>query len=511
MKSKLSFILCIAMMFVFLTSCTGNNVNIFTDSSDTSSQDNHTPPSEVTSEGSTDNEETTKKEETTLEENFSDVDNPFIDVSLDGTSNVFASSDTSSYKHFCDLVSSGYTLNELKRCSYAFNNEEFLNYVSNPLISTGKYDLMYDAKLADCSWNKKNLLLKITLGMGECEYASISNIVFYIDVSESMGGNNMLPLINKAAVHFAKAVDADDTVSIFTSADEDNILLDSVPGSSTKEIIAALEGLKTQGVANNHAGLEDAFKKAVENSSPDKMSRVVIISDGDISEKYVSVAEKYASDGISVVCLGLGSGNYKNDILKKLANAGNGEYYYVDGIVRAKQTLGKDVFKNTEYFASNLSSTVTFNSKFVSKYRLIGYEGDDGTASGGDSYADEEKIPLGDRITLCYELVLTKSKMSADDVIASVAVNYKKCENDTDNLQSNAFDITYSCYDEDDDEMKLISCTVELLMILKDSPYAKDIKIGDVYNKMLSVDTSICHAAEELTRALGLISGNIKK
>lgn len=500
---KLSLISIILVLSFMLSSCAVNNVDVFTDD-ETKVPDAYVNPDEG-SDGDGDSSDV-HEEAQTDEGQGSEIDNPFVDTSKNPISIVSATAETASYKHFRDLVNSGYSLNELKKCSYSFKNEEFLNYFSS--VSADDVSFASDVKLYPCSWNKDNYLLKFTFAAPMGEYSEKNNFVFYIDVSESMGNENMLPAIKGAAQSFADAISDDDVVSIVTSASEDNVRLDSMSGADKDSIISAIESLETQGSANSHDALDMAYKIAKNNFIEGGKNTVIIISDGDISEKYGSLIEENLKAEVCTSVIALGSGNYKNQRLEEFAYIGNGEYYYVDGQGEAERVLGKKIFYGYKEVATNLSVKVDFDNALVEKYRLIGYEGKMQTT---DIDGDKEisSLSTGENITVCYEITLLKDSLESDGAFADITVKYDIPDKDSDVCESFVASKNSIC--ENDGEMQLISCAIETLMVLRSSTYGKNVKLSDVYNKLLTIDFNEYPKAEELYNLLGIITGKTKK
>lgn len=494
---------------MLLVSCSPDNVDIIT-GSETTDTPKANVPGWAESESLPDDKKDEESTDTTYDGYGDIIENPFVDPSKDPISSVTATSNTSSYKYFCNLVNSGYTLSELKKCSYDFKPEEFMNYLSIASSDYGDSGISADIKFAKCLWNKDNYFLKITFGMNEADNTKKgnNNFVFYIDVSDSMYGKNMLPMLQNSFFYFAKAIGQGDTVSVITSDPVSPIILDSVSGENTKDIISAFEKLTSQGAANNHDGLRDAFECAMKNSDADANNKVIIISDGDMSEKYGAVAYEYYNKGIELTVVGVGSGNHKNRILEGLARSGGGEYFYIDSPSAAKNFFDIDIFNRSRVLAESIDVKVSFNSQAVSKYRLIGYEGKS-TGVFGDDVSDSY-INVGDKITLCYEISLDEEKyLSYNSELANISLSYKDFESGEDVVfDSCAY---FGDFTDGDDEMQLVMCAAEVLMVLKGSAYVKNIKLSDVYLAANDIDTSDYPQASEFIGVLEKIISKDKK
>ena len=489
------------ILIMMLASCKESNVDVFTDDETKIPDAYVTPDVESNSDSTFD---TDKAEEVGQGDK---IDNPFIDTSKNPVSFVSATADVKSYKHFRDLVNSGYSLNELKKCSYSFKNEEFLNYFANAQAKDGEFSS--NIKIYPCSWNSENYILKFTFAAPKREYSEKNNFVFYVDVSESMGGENMLPAITNASRSFVGALSENDVVSIVTSENEDKIRLDSVKGNDGERIAEAIEALMAHGTLNNHDSLASAYEVARKNYISDGQNTVIIVSDGDISEKYSELIEENADAGIHTSVIAVGSGNYKNKKLEGLSNLGGGEYYYVDGKDEAELVMSKSIFFEHTACAGGLSVKVDFDTDVIEKYRLIGYEGEilQADIEGGEN-KNVDTLFAGENITLCYEISLLDGGLEATSDFANITVKYLTPDGEevTDSFSANTENIV-----ENDAEMETVMRAIETLMVLRSSPYGKNIKLADVYIKLSQMDFEEYPKAEELYNLLGIITGNIKK
>ena len=496
---RISLAIILAMM---LASCNQSNVDVFTDD-ETKSPDSYVNPDNEISSNSPDG---TGGDDVGVGQG-DEIDNPFVETSKNPVSYVYTSAETSSYKHFRDLVNSGYSLSELKKCSYSFKNEEFLNYFAH--VDEFDGDFYSNIKMYPCAWNTDNYLFKFTLAAAKGEYSEKNNIVFYIDVSESMGGENMLAAVTGAARKFADSLSENDVVSVVISASDGNIKLDSANGSDKENIVSVIEGLYAQGSENNHDLLYTAYDVAKNNRIEDGQNTVIIVSDGDISDKYGSVIFENANDGIKTSVIAVGSGNYKSEKLHEFARQGGGEYYYVDGKDEAESVLGEKIFYGRTPVADNLSVKVDFNEDVVEKYRLIGYEGMLlSSDSGIEAVGNEANLCADENITLCYEITLADAE-NVQNNFADITVKYNSPSESEEIIKSFYADIDSIV--EDDGEMQTLSCAIETLMVLKSSSYGKNIKLSDVYNKLSEMDFEEYPKAEELYNLLGIITGKIKK
>ena len=142
------------------------------------------------------------------------------------------------------------------------------------------------------------------------------------------------------------------------------------------------------------------------------MNRILLATDGDLNVGMTGegdlaklVSEKKKA-GISLTCLGVGMGNYKDNKMEALADYGDGNCRYLDTIHEARKALAEEGGGTFITVAKDVKIQVDFNPAMVRGYRLIGYED---RMMAAEDFANDEKdggeIGSGHRMTALYEIV----------------------------------------------------------------------------------------------------------
>ena len=79
-------------------------------------------------------------------------------------------------------------------------------------------------------------------------------------------------------------------------------------------------------------------------------------------------------DGIRLVTVGYGMGNYNDDLMEQLADRGDGFYSYVDSYDEAERLFTGELTSTLTVVAEQAKAQVTFDPAGVESYRLVGYE-----------------------------------------------------------------------------------------------------------------------------------------
>jgi Ca-activated chloride channel homolog len=246
-----------------------------------------------------------------------------------------------------------------------------------------------------------------------------------------------------------------DTVSIVVYAGNTGVVLEPTPGNQKHKILEAIDRLEAGGSTNGSDGIKRAYELAHDSFIKKGINRVILATDGDFNvgvvnfEALVNMVERERESGIALTSLGFGTGNYNDKLMERLADAGNGNYAYVDTLSEARKVLVTELSSTLFTIAKDVKIQVEFNPAEVLEYRLIGYEN---RALAREDF-NNDKVDAGDigaghRVTALYEVVPTGGKGHVDPLrysasrssdsksgeIANVRVRYKQPDSDTSSL-----------------------------------------------------------------------------
>jgi len=298
--------------------------------------------------------------------------------------------------------------------------EEFVNYFSYdyPAPDTRAQPFNIVTELGPNPWNQNTLLLHVGLKGYEVPKANIpaSNLVFLIDVSGSMRSADKIGLLKSSLKMLASELRGEDTISIVVYAGASGVVLEPTSGRDKGRIIAALESLTAGGSTNGAAGIRLAYAMAEQAFVEGGINRVVLATDGDFNVGTTSfealkdlIAQKRET-GISLTTLGFGSGNYNDHLMEQLADAGNGNYAYIDTLNEARKVLVEQMSATLQTIAKDVKIQIEFNPRVVAEYRLVGYENRMlAREDFNNDRVDAGEIGAGHTVTAIYEVALVNS------------------------------------------------------------------------------------------------------
>jgi Ca-activated chloride channel family protein len=298
----------------------------------------------------------------------------------------------------------------------AIRVEELLNYFryADPAPADGR-PFAIRTEVAPSPWSEGGHLLRVSLRgrdvpAGERKPA---HLVFLVDVSGSMADADKLPLVQQSLRVLVDSLAPTDTVALVTYAGATRVVLEPTGMNRRAAILEAIDDLDAEGSTAMASGLDLAYQQAERTLSPDSVSRVIVLTDGDANvgattfEEMLTIIAGRAREGVTLSTIGVGMGNYKDSLLEQLADRGDGNYAYIDGVGEAKRIFHDQLDGTLEVIARDVKVQVELDPRAVVRYRLVGY---DNRAVADDSFRDDEvdggEIGSGHRVTALYELEL---------------------------------------------------------------------------------------------------------
>jgi Ca-activated chloride channel homolog len=241
-----------------------------------------------------------------------------------------------------------------------------------------------------------------------------ANITFVIDTSGSMDIRDRLGLVQSSLALLVQHLRDDDTIAIVTYGDDATPVLAPTKVADAERIVAAIDELGPGGSTNMEAGLLLGYEQARAAFDPTALNVVVLASDGVAnvgSTDPTVLAEqitKAGEQGIHLVTIGYGMGNYNDHLMEQLADRGDGFYSYVDTFEEAERLFVDDLTPTLTVVAKDAKAQVRFDPATVASYRLLGYENrslDD--EKFHDDAVDAGELGAGHAVTALYEVVPT--------------------------------------------------------------------------------------------------------
>jgi Ca-activated chloride channel family protein len=422
-------------------------------------------------------------------------DNNFIDALKTPLSTFSIDVDTASYANVRRFL-----MDRRRPPVDAVRIEELINYFPYDYpIPDRDQAFSITTEISTCPWNPGHQLVLIGMRGQDMEDDELppSNLVFLLDVSGSMADSQKLPLLVKAFKLLTHELLPKDQVSIVVYAGSAGMVLPSTRGNNKDAIFAALDRLQAGGSTAGGEGIILAYKTAEKNLIKNGNNRVILATDGDFNvgpssdTDMVRLIEEKREKGIFLTVLGFGMGNYKDSKMEKLADKGNGNYFYIDSLLEANKVLVHDLRKILFTIAKDVKIQVEFNPARVKSYRLLGYENrllaekdfDDDTRDAGE-------IGAGHTVTALYEIIPgTKTEEPKEDnelkyqqrqikptalaslELMNIKIRYKAPDGDKSSLITKALQQEITPLEKASDNFRFASSAAEFGLLLRNSDY----------------------------------------
>ena len=440
--------------------------------------------------------------------------NPFIDTEDDQLSTFAIDVDTASYTIARRFLDDGHLPDQ-----NSIRVEEFVNYFDQGYAAPtdDAFAIHVDGSPSPFG-NGNHWLMRVGLQGKELldEQRQDATLVFTIDVSGSMAREDRLGLVQRSLRLLVDELRSDDKVAIVTYGDRGSVLLEATEARERGKILQAIDSLQPGGSTYVEDGLKVAYKLAVDEVQSDRITRVMVLSDGVGNvgntgpDSILRQVQEHVDQGVTLTTVGFGMGNYNDILMEQLANDGDGAYYYVDTLAEARRIFVDDLTGTLQVIAKDAKVQVEFNPEVVSRYRLLGYENRDVADDDFRNDAvDAGEIGAGHSVTALYEL---KLREDTEGVIGTVYMRYEDVglnEVVEINREFQRSDLD-TAFDEAPSTFQLSAVVAEFAEVLRGSYWAREGSLQAVADQarrvqqLLPDSTDVADFASLAVQAAGL-------
>ncbi|MFO1416297.1 MAG: VWA domain-containing protein [Acinetobacter sp.] len=297
----------------------------------------------------------------------------------------------------------------------AVRAEEMINYFDYQYPQPNSiHPFSVTTEIVDSPWKENAKLIKIGIQAKDLATKQLppANLVFLVDVSGSMDAPDKLPLVKQTLRLLTEQLRPQDKVTIITYASGEKLVLEPTSGDQKDKILRVIDALQASGATAGEQAIQLAYQQAEKAMLKNGINRILLATDGDFNVGITDfstlkgmVAEKRKS-GISLTTLGFGTGNYNEQLMEQLADAGDGNYSYIDNKNEAKKVVQRQLSSTLATVAQDVKIQVEFNPATVKEYRLVGYENRMLKQEDfNNDKVDAGDIGAGHNVTAIYEII----------------------------------------------------------------------------------------------------------
>jgi Ca-activated chloride channel family protein len=414
--------------------------------------------------------------------------NPFIDTEDDNLSTFATDVDTGSYTLARSYLNQGSLPPE-----DAIRVEEFVNFFPQGYqLPSSRETFSIQVDGAPTPFTETDRYQVIRVGVQGYDVPKSDRkdaaLTFVIDVSGSMSSGDRLGIVQDSLALLVEQLRSSDTVAIVAYTDTAWVVLEPTSARHEEEILNAIYSLYPMASTNAEAGLIQGYRLANRSYLANGINRVILCSDGVANVGNTGPGsiwesiEDYASEGITLTSIGVGLGNYNDELMEQLADHGEGFYAYVDTHEEAERLFVHDLVSTLQVIALDAKIQVEFNEDVVSRYRLIGFENRAvADEDFRDNKVDAAEIGAGHSVTALYEI---KLHSGASGEIATVHLRWQnpdtyRVEEISETFTSRELENSFRRADE---YFQMDVLVAEFAEILRDSYWAEDSSFAEVYD-----------------------------
>ncbi len=349
------------------------------------------------------------------------------DPSEDAQSTFALDIDTGSYSRFRDAIRQG---NQLPR--HEIRTEEFVNYFEQD-YEAPRDGLGVSIDAATLPFAPGHRLVRVGIRSADVsdEQRLDANIVLVVDCSGSMDEAGKMETTKAALRTLTSSLRRTDRVAMVCYSTEADLYLEPTEVAERDRVLGAIDRLEPQATTNAAAGLslgyDVAARMRADSKGQQRMTRVVLVSDGVANVGETSsggILERIgtqAREGINLVSVGVGMNDYNDELLEQLADRGDGWHVYVDTIEEAERVFATGLTGSLVLTAKDAKAQVEFDPELVAGYRLVGYEN---RAVADDDFRNDEvdggEVFAGHATTALYDVELREGSGRGAFVKATV-------------------------------------------------------------------------------------------
>ncbi|MES2567839.1 MAG: VWA domain-containing protein [Bacteroidota bacterium] len=177
-----------------------------------------------------------------------------------------------------------------------------------------------------------------------------NNIIFLVDVSNSMKDTNKLRIMQYALHELIDVLRPEDKITFITYADSVKVLKEVTNGSNKIELNEVVDKLKAKGLTKGNKAILFSLDVAIKNYIADGNNQIILATDGKF-RFYPDDQKLYKANlGAKTIKLStIAFGNDKDAIknLKEIADIGNGNFIHIKARSKAKEQLLNEIKENS--------------------------------------------------------------------------------------------------------------------------------------------------------------------
>lgn len=205
------------------------------------------------------------------------------------------------------------------------------------------------------------------------------NLVLVLDRSGSMERADRVATCREMLRVLAAQLTPEDRLSVVTFARTARLFAEGLQGHQAGPVLEDAAAVTPEGGTNLEDALRLGYATAARHFLPGGVNRVILITDGAANlgvvmpESLQQLVEENRRRGVALDCFGVGSEDYNDELLERLARHGDGRYGFLNAPEEAATGFAAQLAGALRVAAADVKVQVEFNPARVTRWRLIGY------------------------------------------------------------------------------------------------------------------------------------------
>jgi Ca-activated chloride channel homolog len=227
-----------------------------------------------------------------------------------------------------------------------------------------------------------------------------------IDRSGSMEGKPIEAVKTAVGLIVDQLTDAD-MLSIVTFGEHIDVLMPASRVLNRQLIKDHVNRIQPKGTTNLYSGMATAAEQLLGAKTPQHLSRVLLLTDGEANEGIVEYADiigearSLRAKGATISTIGLGI-EYNEELMGAIAKNTGGNYYYIDAIDRIPEVFEQEL----KHLFGTVATGVSLSLNLADGVELTHVFGHEAARGGGRASISLPDIPAGQPLSVLMQLAM---------------------------------------------------------------------------------------------------------